>query len=118
LFGGDRLISHVMVWLMPPAVSGGAIVVSAGGVPVRPGAAHPDHRLCRADQAPCRDCVLIVEQKNAQFAPYAKINKFAVLPAEFARRWVSTPTLKLKRKFVAMKMIKTFLESLLPVATQ
>jgi long-chain acyl-CoA synthetase len=54
----------------------------------------------------------IVEAKNAQLQSYAKIKKFAVLPAEFTQDGGElTPTLKVKRKVVAEKY-KDVLESL------
>jgi long-chain acyl-CoA synthetase len=46
----------------------------------------------------------IVEEKNSQLQSYAKIKKFAVLPADFTQEGGElTPTLKVKRKVVAEK---------------
>ena len=46
----------------------------------------------------------IVEKKNAELQSYAKIKKFAVLPADFSQEGGElTPTLKVKRKFVTDK---------------
>jgi long-chain acyl-CoA synthetase len=54
----------------------------------------------------------IVEEKNAQLQSYAKIKKFAVVPADFTQEGGElTPTLKVKRKVVAEKY-KDMLESL------
>ena len=45
-----------------------------------------------------------VEEKNTQLQSYAKIKKFAVLPADFSQEGGElTPTLKVKRKVVAEK---------------
>jgi len=45
-----------------------------------------------------------VEEKNTQLQSYAKIKKFAVLPADFTLDGGElTPTLKVKRKVVAQK---------------
>ena len=50
----------------------------------------------------------IVEEKNAELQSYAKIKKFAVLPADFSQEGGElTPTLKVKRKFVTDKHQKT-----------
>jgi long-chain acyl-CoA synthetase len=54
----------------------------------------------------------IIEEKNAQLASYARIKKFAVLPADFTQDGGElTPTLKLKRK-VGVEKYKDVLESL------
>ncbi len=54
----------------------------------------------------------IVEEKNAQLQSYAKIKKFAVVPADFTQEGGElTPTLKVKRKVVAEKY-RDALESL------
>ena len=54
----------------------------------------------------------ILEEKNAQLQSYAKIKKFAVVPADFTQEGGElTPTLKVKRKVVAEKY-KNVLESL------
>jgi long-chain acyl-CoA synthetase len=46
----------------------------------------------------------IVEEKNSQLQSYAKIKKFAVLPADFSQEGGElTPTLKVKRKVVTEK---------------
>lgn len=46
----------------------------------------------------------IMEEKNAQLQSYAKIKKFAVVPADFTQEGGElTPTLKVKRKVVAEK---------------
>jgi long-chain acyl-CoA synthetase len=46
----------------------------------------------------------IVEEKNTQLQSYAKIKKFAVLPADFTQEGGElTPTLKVKRKVVVEK---------------
>jgi long-chain acyl-CoA synthetase len=46
----------------------------------------------------------IVEEKNSQLQSYAKIKKFAVLPADFTQEGGElTPTLKVKRKVVSEK---------------
>jgi long-chain acyl-CoA synthetase len=45
-----------------------------------------------------------VEEKNSQLQSYAKIKKFAVLPADFTQEGGElTPTMKVKRKVVAEK---------------
>jgi len=45
-----------------------------------------------------------VEEKNTQLQSYAKIKKFAILPADFSQEGGElTPTLKVKRKVVAEK---------------
>jgi long-chain acyl-CoA synthetase len=45
-----------------------------------------------------------VEEKNAQLSSYAKIKKFAVVPADFTQESGElTPTLKVKRKVVTQK---------------
>ncbi|MBI4560406.1 MAG: AMP-binding protein, partial [Candidatus Rokubacteria bacterium] len=54
----------------------------------------------------------IVEEKNAELQSYAKIKKFAVVPADFTQEGGElTPTLKVKRKVVAEKY-RNVLESL------
>ncbi|MFQ5898890.1 MAG: AMP-dependent synthetase/ligase [Candidatus Methylomirabilia bacterium] len=53
-----------------------------------------------------------VEEKNAQLQSYAKIKRFAVVPADFTQEGGElTPTLKVKRKVVAEKY-RDILESL------
>jgi long-chain acyl-CoA synthetase len=45
-----------------------------------------------------------VEEKNSQLQSYAKIKKFAILPADFSQEGGElTPTLKVKRKVVSNK---------------
>jgi long-chain acyl-CoA synthetase len=54
----------------------------------------------------------IVEEKNAFLQSYAKIKKFAVLPADFTQDGGElTPTLKVKRK-VVLEKYRTAIESL------
>ena len=54
----------------------------------------------------------IIKEKNTQLASYAKVKKFAILPADFTQESGElTPTLKLKRKVVADKY-KDVIESL------
>jgi long-chain acyl-CoA synthetase len=54
----------------------------------------------------------VVAAKNAQLPSYARIKKFAVLPADFSQEnGELTPTLKVKRRVIAEKY-KDVLESL------
>ncbi len=115
LFSGDPLIAHVMVYgdrrpypvaLVVVSADGLAAFTRAKGIPVT------DYAELTRHPAVIERVGRIVEQKNAQLASYAKIKKFAVLPAEFSQEGGElTPTLKLKRKVVAEKY-KDILESL------
>ena len=115
LFGGDRLISHVMVYGDRRPYPVALIVVSAEGLASfarEQGILITDYAGLTRHPVVIERVGRIVEQKNAQFASYAKIKKFAVLPAEFSQESGElTPTLKLKRKVVAEKY-EDILESL------
>ncbi|HLC42167.1 MAG TPA: AMP-dependent synthetase/ligase, partial [Methylomirabilota bacterium] len=115
LFSGDPLIAHVMVYgdrrpypvaLIVVSAEGLAPFARAQGIPIT------DYAGLTSHPAVIERVGRIVEQKNAQLASYARIKKFAVLPAEFSQEGGElTPTLKLKRKVVAEKY-KDVLESL------
>jgi long-chain acyl-CoA synthetase len=68
-------------------------------------------QLC--DHAKIRDLVNdVIHEKNAQLASYETIKNFAIIPAEFSiDNGALTPSLKVKRKFIAEKY-KTVIDSL------
>jgi len=115
LFGGDHLISHVMVYGDRRAYPVALIVVSADGLATfarEQGIPITDYAGLTRHPVVIERVGRIVEQKNVQLASYAKIKKFALLPAEFSQESGElTPTLKLKRKVVAEKY-EDILESL------
>jgi long-chain acyl-CoA synthetase len=52
-----------------------------------------------------------VEEKNSQLQSYARIKKFAILPADFTQEGGElTPTLKVKRKVVSNKYLNAIEE--------